>query len=158
MSSRKTLTYGNPRSIPRIPRPGQLGRGRGGGSSTHLDNSLHSHARLGEDALDVLAAACRLVRNAALDQIALVVRGDLARDEDLGACDYGLRLAKGERGGEERVSVGISCWVVGYLERATYIRSSRYEDTTTTLAITLPPCCAPSPGRQSSTHEDKHSR
>lgn len=59
---------------------------------THLDHPVEGNARLGEDTLDVLAAHLGLVRNAALNQVALCVGGDLARDEDAGAGDDGLRL------------------------------------------------------------------
>ena len=45
---------------------------------THLDNPVHSNTRLSEDALDVLAAHLGLVRDAALDQVALGIGGDLA--------------------------------------------------------------------------------
>lgn len=60
--------------------------------STHLDNPIHANTRLGEYALDVLAAHLCLIRNASFDQVALGVGGDLARDEDIGACDDGLCL------------------------------------------------------------------
>jgi hypothetical protein len=57
-----------------------------------LDNAIHLDARLGQDANNILAALLRLVRNAAFNQVALGVGGDLARDEDGGACDDGLGL------------------------------------------------------------------
>jgi hypothetical protein len=59
---------------------------------THLNNPLNPDPSLGQYPLDVLAALLRLVCDAALDQVALVIGGDLARDEDLGACDDGLGL------------------------------------------------------------------
>jgi hypothetical protein len=57
-----------------------------------LDDSLDSDTRLPQYPHDILAAHLRLIRNGALDQIALCVGGDLARDEDVGACDDGLGL------------------------------------------------------------------
>ena len=59
---------------------------------THLDDPVQAYTSLGEDSLDVLTALCCLVRDAAFNQLALVVCGDLAGDEDLGACDDGLGL------------------------------------------------------------------
>jgi hypothetical protein len=59
---------------------------------THLDNPVHSNTRLGENTLDVLAAHLGLVRDAALDQVALGIGGDLTGDEDIGACNNGLCL------------------------------------------------------------------
>jgi hypothetical protein len=59
-----------------------------------LDDPRHLHPRLRKYPHDILAAHLRLIRNAALDQIALCVGGDLARDEDVGACDDGLGLSR----------------------------------------------------------------
>jgi len=59
---------------------------------TNLDNPLNANTGFGEDSLDVLAAHLGLVGDAAFDQVALCVGGDLARDEDIGACDDGLGL------------------------------------------------------------------
>lgn len=58
----------------------------------YLDNSVQSYTSLGEDALDVLTALCGLVRNAALDQVALGIGRDLTRHEDLRSGDDGLGL------------------------------------------------------------------
>lgn len=66
-----------------------------------LDNPLQAHIYFGEDGLDVLAALFRLVGDAAFNQIALLVGGNLTRDKDLGACDDGLGL--------EGVSANASC-------------------------------------------------
>jgi hypothetical protein len=71
--------------------------------ATHLDNAVNADTSLLQDGDDVLAALCRLVRDAARDQLALVVGGDLARDEDLGAGDDGLALVC-------CVSTVIACW------------------------------------------------
>jgi hypothetical protein len=57
-----------------------------------LDDALNPHARLLEYGNNVLAALRRLVGDAALGKRAGGVGGDLARDEDLGASDYGLGL------------------------------------------------------------------
>ena len=59
----------------------------------YLNDPLQTHARPHEYALNVLTALRRLVRDAALDQGALGVCGDLAGDEDLRACDDGLGLS-----------------------------------------------------------------
>lgn len=58
----------------------------------HLDNPLNPHPSLSQYPHNILAALLRLVCDAALDQIALCVGGDLARDEDLGARNDGLGL------------------------------------------------------------------
>jgi hypothetical protein len=57
-----------------------------------FDDTFDSNTSLLQYAHNVLAALRRLVGDAALDQGACVVGGDLARDEDLGACDDGLGL------------------------------------------------------------------
>lgn len=59
---------------------------------TYLDNALNANARLLQYPHNILAAHLRLIRDAALDERAVDVRGDLARDEDLGARDDGLGL------------------------------------------------------------------
>jgi hypothetical protein len=67
----------------------ELQRGR-----MYLDDPVDFDTRLGQYPHNVLAALLRLVRNAALDQIALGVRRDLAGDIDLRASDDGLGLVK----------------------------------------------------------------
>jgi hypothetical protein len=62
-----------------------------------LDNPVHSNTRLGENTLDVLAAHLGLVRDAALDQVALGIGGDLTGDEDIGACNNGLCVGSSRR-------------------------------------------------------------
>lgn len=57
-----------------------------------LDHPLDADTSLCQYADNVLAALLRLVCDAAFDQVALVVCGDLAGDEDLRACDDGLGL------------------------------------------------------------------
>lgn len=57
-----------------------------------LDHAVDLDAGLGQDADNVLAALFGLVGDAAFDQVAFGVGGDLARDVDLGAGDDGLRL------------------------------------------------------------------
>lgn len=57
-----------------------------------LDDAVNLNAGLGQDTDNVLAALLRLVGDAAIDQVAFSVGGDLARDIDLGTGDYGLRL------------------------------------------------------------------
>jgi hypothetical protein len=59
---------------------------------TYLHNPLDPHARLSQDANNVLAALLRLVRDATLDQVTLCVCWDLAGNEDLRAGDDGLGL------------------------------------------------------------------
>lgn len=63
----------------------------------HLDDPVHGDTSLGEDTLDVLAAHLSLICDATLDQVALCVGGDLAGDEDIGACDDGLCLVVYQR-------------------------------------------------------------
>lgn len=57
-----------------------------------FDDALNLDASFGQDADNVLAALLGLVGDAAFDQVALCVGGDLARDVDLWASDDGLRL------------------------------------------------------------------
>lgn len=57
-----------------------------------LDDPVHGNTRLGENTLDVLTAHLGLVCDAALDQVALGIGGDLTGDEDIGACNDGLCL------------------------------------------------------------------
>lgn len=64
----------------------------------YLDDLVHADTCLGKNALDVLAAHLRLVCDAAFDQVAFCVCGDLAGDEDVGAGDDGLRLGSVRRG------------------------------------------------------------
>lgn len=59
---------------------------------TYLHNPLNPHARLSQDANNVLAALLRLIRDATLDQVALCVCWDLAGHEDLRAGNDGLGL------------------------------------------------------------------
>lgn len=66
-----------------------------------LDDLLDGCVGLLQDRDDVLAALCGLIRDAALDQSAGLVGGDLAGNEDLGAGDDGLGL-----GGVSRVVEG----------------------------------------------------
>lgn len=61
----------------------------------HLDDLVDGRAGFLQDGQDVLAALRGLVRDAAGDQGAGFVGGDLARDVDVGAGDYGLRLGWG---------------------------------------------------------------
>jgi hypothetical protein len=58
----------------------------------HLYNPLNPHPSLSQYPHNVLAALLRLICDAALDQVALCIGGDLARDEDLGTRDDGLGL------------------------------------------------------------------
>jgi hypothetical protein len=60
----------------------------------YLDDPVDLDTRLGQYPHNVLTALLRLVRNAALDQIALGIGGDLAGDIDLRAGDDGLGLVK----------------------------------------------------------------
>jgi len=59
---------------------------------SHLDNPANVRPGFLEDGDDVPAAGLCLVRDAALDQRAAGVGGDLARDEDVRARGYRLRL------------------------------------------------------------------
>jgi hypothetical protein len=84
--------------LPCYPVPGDYnGEGRGdvlwwGCCATYLDNAVDADTSLLQDCNNVLAALCRLVGDAAGDQLTLVVGGDLSGDEDLGAGDNGLAL------------------------------------------------------------------
>lgn len=60
---------------------------------THLNNPTNITPRLLKYRHHILAAALRLLRNTALDQIALRIRGNLAGDKDMRAGSDGLRLA-----------------------------------------------------------------
>jgi hypothetical protein len=71
---------------------------------TYLDNPVHGNTSLSNNTLDVLTAHLGLIRNAALDQVALCVSGNLARDVECGASDYGLGLL-GELASGARVVV-----------------------------------------------------
>lgn len=64
---------------------------------THLDDAVNTDTSLLENSNDVLAALCRLVCDAALDQGTGLVSGDLARDEDLRAGDDSLALIMRQR-------------------------------------------------------------
>ena len=61
----------------------------------HLDDLLHGRVGFLQNGQDVLAALRGLVGDAAVDQGAGFVGGDLARDVDVGAGDYGLGLGWG---------------------------------------------------------------
>lgn len=61
----------------------------------HLDDFLNGRVGFLQDGQDVLAALGGFVGDAAGDQGAGFVGGDLARDEDVGAGDYGLGLCGG---------------------------------------------------------------
>lgn len=61
----------------------------------HLDDLLHGRVGFLQNGQDVLAALRSLVGDAAVDQGAGFVGGDLARDVDVGAGDYGLGLGWG---------------------------------------------------------------
>jgi hypothetical protein len=58
----------------------------------YLDDPVHGNCRLGKNSLDILAAHLGLIREAALNQVALAIRGDLARDVERSACNDGLGL------------------------------------------------------------------
>jgi hypothetical protein len=58
----------------------------------YLNNPLHTHTNLRQYPLDILAALLRFIRDAAFNQRASIVGGDLARDVDLWARDDGLGL------------------------------------------------------------------
>lgn len=59
-----------------------------------FDDTVEPHAGFREDALDVLAALGGFVRDAAFDQGAFGVGGDLAGYEDLRTRDDGLGLSR----------------------------------------------------------------
>ena len=58
----------------------------------YLDDAAERAAGIFQDRLQVLADRCRLVGDAAFDEIARCIGGELAGDEDVRACDDGLRL------------------------------------------------------------------
>lgn len=59
---------------------------------SYLDHFLHATSGLLQDGDDVLAAGLRLLCNRTLHQVTLGIRGDLARDKDVWACNDGLSL------------------------------------------------------------------
>lgn len=58
----------------------------------HLDDLLHARAGGGDNGLDVVAAGLGQVADAALNQVARGVGGDLTGDEDLAVGADGLGL------------------------------------------------------------------
>lgn len=68
-------------------------RGRIEESLTYLDNSADGASSGLENVLHALAADGRFLRNGALDEVPLSIGRNLARNEDVRACDYGLGLS-----------------------------------------------------------------
>lgn len=63
-------------------------------AGTHIDTDDLANGRSGgiEDGLDVVTASLGLGCDVTLDKAAVLVRGDLAREENLAICLDGLRL------------------------------------------------------------------
>lgn len=64
----------------------------GNGRGAYLHNLRQIRARLRKNSLDVVDAGLRLLSDGASDEITVLVSGDAARDEDVGACDYRVGL------------------------------------------------------------------
>jgi hypothetical protein len=90
--------------------------GERGGRGTYLDHALERAAGRLEDVLEVLAAGGRLVGDAALDEVARCVTGDLAGDPNLRAGLDGLGLWGAMMRGQIKVvyaSRSVSCAASG---------------------------------------------
>ena len=62
------------------------------GCGSYLHDSAERATSIFENSLQVLAHGSRLFGDAAFDQVARSIRGQLARDEDVWTRDDGLRL------------------------------------------------------------------
>jgi len=58
-------------------------RNRGSRIESHLDDFVHAATGFFEDGLHALTRCLGLVGDAALDQVTVLVGGDLTRDEDV---------------------------------------------------------------------------
>ena len=116
---------------------------------TYLDDALQANTRLGENALDVLTALLGLVGDAAFNQVALGVRWNLTRDEDLWACDDGLGLGR---------SVSV-LMLLCYAPILQYVGTGRrtYGPAATRTISTAHPNIMTAPETPAHTYEDKHS-
>jgi hypothetical protein len=67
--------------------------GHVGEEDVDFDDALDANASLREDGLDVVNAGLGLIGDGTRDEVSLLVRGDAARDVDVGAGDDGMRLS-----------------------------------------------------------------